>query len=81
MATSTRPCTASPLSSVTGAAKLSPASALRASLTVGVSPAPVYQATTASAPCAAIAGPLTGHAVIVQLSACTGWPGVQAVPS
>src|SRR3546814_17748018 len=54
----------------TGAAKLSPASVLRATCSFGTSLAALYQATIASFPAAAIAGPLTGQPAIFQLSAC-----------
>jgi hypothetical protein len=54
---------------------------LRASCTVGLPPASVYQPTTTSSPAAATEGPLTGQPGITQPSACTGTGSAQALPS
>ena len=78
MATAARPSTAAPASSVTGAKKRSPEFGLRASRSVGVPPASLYQATATVSPAAASAGPATGQASIFQPSAWTGLGAVHA---
>src|SRR5687768_10932404 len=74
--TSTRPA-GRPWSIRIGAANVAPASREKAMRTIGVSLAAVNHATATLFPRAATDGPLTGHALIFQPSACTATGSVQ----
>src|SRR5215218_6543819 len=72
--TSTRPSTP-PSSTRAGVPNVAPASPEKATWTRGRSPSPVNHASATGRPSAATAGPLTGHALICQLSACLNRAG------